>query len=166
MPPSRKQLSRKRRPTQRGSGRRSTGSANRPETLIQIYAADGQPLLSHTQAARLRDYSVTPVQPDKRLSAREAALLPLATLSPSDYEQPNGILTADGKIVIDPSWSRIATYDASLPLVTHTRDDKVGAIDAAGRWAVPPSTRSWIRSTAAMPGPCPLTPTAATRPCY
>lgn len=114
------------------------GSANRPETLIQIYAADGQPLLSHTQAARLRDYSVTPVQPDKRLSAREAALLPLATLSPSDYEQPNGILTADGKIVIDPSWSRIATYDASLPLVTHTRDDKVGAIDAAGRWAVPP----------------------------
>ena len=48
------------------------GSANRPETLIQIYAADGQPLLSHTQAARLRDYSVTPVQPDKRLSAREA----------------------------------------------------------------------------------------------
>lgn len=81
---------------------------------------------------------MTPVQPDKRLSAREAALLPLATLSPSDYEQPNGILTADGKIVIDPSWSRIATYDASLPLVTHTRDDKVGAIDAAGRWAVPP----------------------------
>ena len=72
---------------------------------------------------------MTPVQPDKRLSAREAALLPLATLSPSDYEQPNGILTADGKIVIDPSWSRIATYDASLPLVTHTRDDKVGAID-------------------------------------
>ena len=45
---------------------------------------------------------MTPVQPDKRLSAREAALLPLATLSPSDYEQPNGILTADGKIVIDP----------------------------------------------------------------
>ena len=39
--------------------------------------------------------------------------------------------------MIDPSWSRIATYDASLPLVTHTRDDKVGAIDA-GRWAVPP----------------------------
>ena len=77
------------------------GSANRPETLIQIYAA-AEPLLSHTQAARLRDYNVTPVQPDKRLSAREAALLPLATLSPSDYEQPNGILTADGKIVIDP----------------------------------------------------------------
>ena len=58
-------------------------------------------------------------------------------MSPDDYEQPNGILTASGKIVTDPSWSRIAT-DASLPLVTHTRDDKVGAIDAAGRWAVPP----------------------------
>ena len=102
MPPSRKQLSRKRRPTQAAAADAAIGSANRPETLIQIYAADGQPLLSHTQAARLRDYSVTPVQPDKRLSAREAALLPLATLSPSDYEQPNGILTADGKIVIDP----------------------------------------------------------------
>ena len=88
MPPSRKQLSRKRRPTHAAAADAAIGSANRPETLIQIYAADGRPLLSHTQAARLRDYSVTPVQPDKRLSAREAALLPLATLSPSDYEQP------------------------------------------------------------------------------
>ena len=147
----------------RGSGGRRTaaaadaaiGSANRPETLIQIYAADGQPLLSHTQAARLRDYSVTPVQPDKRLSAREAALLPLATLSPSDYEQPNGILTADGKIVIDPSWSRIATYDASLPLVTHTRDDKVGAIDAAGRWAVPPRYQELDTFNSGYAWPCP-----------
>ena len=46
------------------------GSANRPETLIQIYAADGRLLLSHAGGAA-RDYSVTPVQPDKRLSARE-----------------------------------------------------------------------------------------------
>ena len=137
MPPSRKQLSRKRRPTQPAAAADAAiGSANRPETLIQIYAADGQPLLSHTQAARLRDYSVTPVQPDKRLSAREAALLPLATLSPSDYEQPNHPHRRR-QDRDRPSWSRIATYDASLPLVTHTRDDKVGAIDAAGR-AVPP----------------------------
>ena len=113
------------------------GSANRPETLIQIYAADGRPLLSPTLAALAR------LQRDAGTAGQTAVgkrgrVLPLATLSPDDYEQPNGILTASGKIVTDPSWSRIATYDASLPLVTHTRDDKVGAIDAAGRWAVPP----------------------------
>ena len=107
MPPSRKQQSRKRRQPPPRPRPALPGSANRPETLIQIYAADGRPLLSPAGGVT-RDYSVTPVRPDKRLSASEAALLPLATLSPDDYEQPNGILTASGKIVTDPSWSRIA----------------------------------------------------------
>ena len=141
------------------------GSANRPETLIQIYAADGQPLLSHTQAARLRDYSVTPVQPDKRLSARGRAAAAGDTIA-ERLRAANSILTADGKIVIDPSWSRIATYDASLPLVTHTRDDKVGAIDAAGRWAVPPRYQELDTFNNGYAWALPFAPTAAARPCY
>ena len=78
---------------------------------------------------------MTPVQPDKRLSAREPRCCRWRHYRRATTSSQR-ILTADGKIVIDPSWSRIATYDASLPLVTHAR--RQGRRDRPGRWAVPP----------------------------
>ena len=50
--------------------------------------------------------------------------------------------------------------------MTHTRDDKVGAIDAAGRWAVPPRYQELDTFNSGYAWALPLTPTAATRPCY
>ena len=56
-----------------GSGRRSHRLGQPPGDPDPDLRSRRPAAAEHTQAARLRDYSVTPVQPDKRLSAREGA---------------------------------------------------------------------------------------------
>ena len=78
-------------------------------TLRQIYRADGTPLLDSETVERLGQYRVLPFSPRNtggrsRDAAPGAEQLPLALLRPNDYQQPTGILTRSGKIVINPDW--------------------------------------------------------------
>ena len=108
--------------------------------LVQIYAADGRPLLDDATVARLRAYDVTAFsrRDESRRGAAGTAPMPLALLRPHAYGQPIGILTPAGKIVTNADWDDISAYDVSMPLPVRTREGKAGAIDAAGKWAVPP----------------------------
>ncbi|QVQ25952.1 WG repeat-containing protein [Achromobacter deleyi] len=106
-------------------------------TLFQIYTHDGRPVLEDATVARLRDYQIDALNPGTKADPRGADA-PLALLRPNDYQQPLGILTADGKIVTNPDWENIETYDVTMPLVVRTRDGGAGAIGADGTWVVPP----------------------------
>ncbi|MBB1624276.1 WG repeat-containing protein [Achromobacter sp. UMC71] len=117
-------------------------------TLVQIYRPDGTALLDADTAARLGQYRVTEFSPrtaadtaqdGPEASSQDAATLPLALLRPVDYEQPTGILTPSGKIVTNPDWDDMNTYNATAPLVVQTRKRTVGAIDAEGNWILAPT---------------------------
>lgn len=113
------------------------GGYDTEATLTQIYRADGTPLLDAGTVARLAQYRVTPFSP-RRDGKTQAEALPLALLHPHDYSQPTGILTRSGKIVTNPEWDDMSSYDASAPLLVQTRKRTVGAIDAEGNWILPP----------------------------
>ncbi|WP_258130276.1 WG repeat-containing protein [Achromobacter anxifer] len=107
--------------------------------LLQIYARDGKPLLNAETVARLQAYDIRALSPSKSARGRSTAnSLPLALLQPLDYTQPQGILTAKGRIVTNPDWEDISSYDAALPLPVRTANGKTGAIDADGNWAIAP----------------------------
>ncbi|MGE8658283.1 MAG: WG repeat-containing protein [Achromobacter sp.] len=113
------------------------GGDDTEATLAQIYRADGTPLLDAGTVERLAQYRVTPFSP-RRDDKAQAEALPLALLHPHDYSQPTGILTRSGRIVTNPEWDDISSYDASAPLLVQTRKRTVGAIDAEGNWILPP----------------------------
>lgn len=131
-------------------------------TLRQIYRADGTPLLDSDTVERLGQYRVLPFSPRNaggrsRDAAPGAEQLPLALLRPNDYQQPTGILTRSGKIVINPDWDDMNNYGAAAPLLVKTRKGTVGAIDAEGNWILPPTyagiggfkgAYSWARTPA------------------
>ncbi|WP_054501192.1 WG repeat-containing protein [Achromobacter dolens] len=113
-------------------------------TLRQIYRADGTALLDSDTAERLGQYRVLPFSPRRandrsREAGPDADQLPLALLRPNDYQQPTGILTRSGRIVTNPDWDDMSTYDAAAPLLVKTRKRTVGAIDAEGNWILPPT---------------------------
>ncbi|MBD9420770.1 WG repeat-containing protein [Achromobacter sp. ACM04] len=120
----------------------ATSADAAPDTgggLLQIYTREGKPLLDADTVARLQDYDI------RAFSARESAhgrafadSLPLALLRPLDYTQPLGILTSKGKIVTNPDWEDMSSYDVTMPLPVRAANGKYGAIDADGNWAVQP----------------------------
>lgn len=113
-----------------------TASANADESLYQVYGRDGLGILDEATLAQLRAYDVSEFH-YARTTAPEADA-PLALLRPHDYGQPTGILTAAGKIVTNPDWANIDTYDVTLPLVARTKNYQAGAIGADGAWAIEP----------------------------
>lgn len=107
--------------------------------LVQVYDRNGRALLDADTAAQLRGYELTPFTPAGKATRRSSLPgLPLALLRPLAPSHPLAILTADGKLVSNPQWADIDTYNATMPLVVRARNDKVGAIDAQGEWAVAP----------------------------
>jgi hypothetical protein len=143
-----------------------TGSSTQTEaSLVQIYRPDGTTLLDADTAARLARYRVSEFTPrnaadaapdEAQAGTQDNAQLPLALLRPDDYTQPSGILTPSGRIVTNPDWDDINTYNASAPLVVKTRQRGVGLIDAEGNWLLPPDYEgirgfdgpySWARTT-------------------
>ena len=114
-------------------------AVNAEASLMQVYTADGKPLLDADTGLRLRSYDVSAFSPGK--SAQRGAgdqTMPLALLRDLNGARPLAILTATGKIVSNPQWENINTYDVTMPLVVRATNDKVGAIDGQGAWAVPP----------------------------
>lgn len=109
-------------------------------TLIQVYTRDGRALLDADTAEQLRAYELSAFTPGGKAARAGAGIpgLPLALLRPLAPSHPLAILTAQGKLVSNPQWTNIDTYDATMPLVVRAGHDKVGAIDAQGNWAVPP----------------------------
>ncbi|AYD66848.1 WG repeat-containing protein [Achromobacter sp. B7] len=108
-------------------------------SLVQVYAADGKPLLDSDTAQRLRGYDVSEFSPRKTAPRTPGnATMPLALLRALNGDRPLAILTATGKIVSNPQWENIDTYNVTMPLVVRAKGDKVGAIDGQGKWAVPP----------------------------
>ncbi|MEN5158887.1 WG repeat-containing protein [Achromobacter spanius] len=114
----------------------TTASANADESLYQVYGRDGLGILDEATLAQLRAYDVSEFH-YARTTARDADA-PLALLRPHDYGQPTGILTAAGKIVTNPDWANIDTYDVTLPIVARTKNYQAGAIGADGAWAIEP----------------------------
>lgn len=112
------------------------GNADNDSPLYQIYGRDGLGLLDTATVARLRGYDVSEFH-YSRASASDADA-PLALLRPQDYAQPLGILTAAGKIVTNPDWANVDTYDVTLPIVARAKDHQAGAIGADGAWAIEP----------------------------
>lgn len=107
--------------------------------LMQVFAADGKPLLDADTVTRLRAYDPSPFSPRKTAGRTSGdPTLPLALLRSNNGEQPLAILTSAGKIVSNPEWQNIDTYDVTMPLLVRASHDKVGAIDGQGAWAVPP----------------------------
>ncbi|WP_447922078.1 WG repeat-containing protein [Achromobacter aegrifaciens] len=107
--------------------------------LLQIYTREGKPLLDADTVARLQDYDIRAFSANESTRDRATAdSLPLALLRPLDYKQPLGILTSKGKIVTNPDWEDMSSYDASMPLPVRATSGKYGAIDADGNWSVPP----------------------------
>lgn len=111
--------------------------------LVQIYNRDGRALIDAGTAAQLRAYELSAFSPSRRAlrgndNSTRIPGLPLALLRPHDSAQPLAILTADGKIVSNPEWENIDTYDVTMPLVVQAKKSKLGAIDAQGAWAVKP----------------------------
>lgn len=144
----------------------TAGSTQTEAALAQIYRPDGTSLLDADTAARLGQYRITELSPrgaadaaqdGPEAASQDAATLPLALLRPVDYEQPTGILTPSGKIVTNPDWDDMNTYNATAPLVVQTRKQTVGVIDAQGNWTLAPKyagirgfkgSYSWARTPA------------------
>ncbi|MGC6386684.1 WG repeat-containing protein [Ewingella sp. S1.OA.A_B6] len=116
--------------------------------VIQIYDNNGVALLAAPTLSALRDYqvqpigttmlgenSVTPLAEDGDASHN----LPWALLKPNDNKNPAAILTSHGEVLSDPQW---ATFDSDLhqtPLLVHTENNQMGAIDASGKWVIQPT---------------------------
>lgn len=114
-------------------------AVNAEASLMQVYAANGKPLLDADIAMRLRSYDVSAFSPGKSAQrGSDGQTMPLALLRDFNGARPLAILTATGKIVSNPQWENINTYDVTMPLVVRATNDKVGAIDSQGEWAVPP----------------------------
>ncbi|MEN4922189.1 WG repeat-containing protein [Achromobacter spanius] len=106
-------------------------------SLYQVYGRDGLAMLDAATVAALRGYDVSEFH-YARAAGASASDAPLALLRPGDYQQPLGLLTAEGKIVTNPDWDNIDTYDVALPLAVRTKNYRVGAIGSDGTWAVAP----------------------------
>lgn len=115
--------------------------------VVQIYDNNGVGLLTDAVLSTLRDYQVQP------LAARElrdnsvttetdggnSSGLPWALLKPNDTKKTVAILTSQGQVFSDPKWATIDTDVHQAPLLVHTVDNKMGAVDALGKWAIQPT---------------------------
>lgn len=116
-----------------------TNDIHDDKRLAQVITLQGEGLLDEATRKQLQAYSVTAVSRDEKHETELASRLPLATLRPYDGQQPNGILTASGKVVINPQWDEFeGDNETQAPLVVKTREGLYGAIDGHGGWVVPP----------------------------
>lgn len=115
--------------------------------VIQIYDTNGVGLLADTALAALRDYQVQPLNTHEVRENTDSAQatsdaisgLPWAVLKPNDNKKPAAILTSQGEVFSDPQWALIDTDAPHVPLLVHTANNKMGAIDASGKWVIQPT---------------------------
>lgn len=116
--------------------------------VIQIYDNNGVGLLADTVLNVLRDYQVQPLgvtelknrSGSQQAEANDAsARLPWAILKPNDAKKSVAILTSQGEIFFDPQWSTIDSDIHHAPLLVHTENNKVGAVDDKGKWIIQPT---------------------------
>lgn len=115
--------------------------------VIQIYDNNGAGLLADTVLAALRDYQVQPLGSHEVRDKTDSAQiqgdappgLPWAVLKPNDNKKPAAILTSQGEVFSDPQWALIDTDAPQAPLLVHSADNKMGAIDASGKWVIQPT---------------------------
>ncbi|QBJ08162.1 WG repeat-containing protein [Rahnella aquatilis] len=115
--------------------------------VAQIYDNNGVALLNDATLTALKDYQLrplatTPMIDDINALAQAttdtAQSLPWAVLTPVDATKPPAILTSQGNVLSDPQWASIEGEASQAPLIIHTENKKVGAIDAAGKWVIQP----------------------------
>lgn len=113
--------------------------------VMQIYDNNGVGLLTDSALNALRDYQVQPLhtrelRENVEAESNDAAhSLPWAVLKPNDNKKPAAILTNQGAVFSDPQWAVIDTDAPQAPLLVHTVNDKMGAIDASGKWVIQPT---------------------------
>jgi len=114
--------------------------------VVQIYDNNGVALLSDATLASLKDYQLKPLDttvmtddvtilPD---AGDAASTLPWAVLTSSDAAKPPAILTSQGSVLSDPQWASVEEDTTEPPLLIHTENKKVGAVDATGKWVIQP----------------------------
>ncbi|PKE30288.1 hypothetical protein CWS43_11715 [Rahnella sp. AA] len=114
--------------------------------VVQIYDNNGVALLSDATLAALKDYQLKPldttVMTDDVTILPDAgdaeSTLPWAVLTSSDAAKPPAILTSQGNVLSDPQWASVEEDTTEAPLLIHTENKKVGAVDAAGKWIIQP----------------------------
>ncbi|GAB2929046.1 WG repeat-containing protein [Hafnia psychrotolerans] len=116
--------------------------------VIQIYDNNGVALLAAPVLSALRDYQVHPLdatvlRDNSVTPVKEAAdashSLPWALLKPNDNKKPPAILTSHGEVLSDPQWATFDRDPRQAPLLVHTENHKMGAIDASGKWVIQPT---------------------------
>ncbi|GBU14234.1 hypothetical protein AwEntero_28350 [Enterobacterales bacterium] len=115
--------------------------------VMQVYDNSGTGLLADTVLADLRNYQVQPLgthelrgNTDNAPVQNDATSgLPWAALKPNDNKKPVAILTSQGKVFSDPQWAMIDSDAPQTPLLVHTANNKMGAIDAVGQWVIQPT---------------------------
>lgn len=114
--------------------------------VAQIYDNNGVALLNDATLAALKDYQLKPFD-TTAMTDDVTALpepenaensLPWAVLTPTDASKPLAILTSQGAVLSDPQWASVEGDTSQAPLIIHTGNKKVGAIDAAGKWIIQP----------------------------
>src|SRR5471030_163608 len=115
--------------------------------IIQIYDTNGVGLLADTTLAALRDYQVQPLAANELREKADFPFtedsdashrLPWALLKSDDNKKPAAILTSQGEVFSDPQWSTFDSGVHQAPLVVRTENNKMGAIDASGKWVIQP----------------------------
>ncbi|TDS96536.1 WG repeat protein [Rahnella sp. BIGb0236] len=115
--------------------------------VAQVYDNNGVALLSDATLTALKDYQLQPLDtlpltddlgtlPEASSDATHS--LPWAVLTPTDNTKPPAILTSQGNVLSDPQWASVEGNTTQAPLIIHTEDKKVGAVDAAGKWVIQP----------------------------
>src|SRR5471030_670925 len=108
--------------------------------IVQVYDTNGVGLLADTVLASLRDYQVQPLSATELGSIASVTQgLPWAVLKPNDAKKSAAILTSHGEIFSDPQWSSIDSEIHQSPLLVHTGNNKVGGVDADGKWSIQPT---------------------------
>lgn len=120
----------------------------KPAQVIQVYDNHGVGLLADSVVTALRDYQVQPLASHElrenvsSILAEDSDMsrqLPLALLKPNDNKKPAAILTSQGEVFSDPQWTMIDSDVHQAPLLVHTANNKMGAIDASGKWVIQPT---------------------------
>ena len=100
------------------------------ERLIQILDPQGRPLLSQAQLAQLATYTPSILAADDKASPSDNFWV-IATFSPDNYEAAPLLLTRDGRLLTDQTWSEIRPLGAQAQTVVIK--DKSGSHYFIGR---------------------------------
>ncbi len=115
-------------------------SAQDDAPLSQIVDAGGHALLDSETRQALTEYSAYPIVYNQTPPGGTAGQIPIANLLPADYHNNSAILTPAGKIVTNAQWGIVrGEQDAQAPVIVEAKDERRGAIDAQGNWAIKPT---------------------------